>query len=229
MLFSELHPDSIDYPFDLSNHIVRLEEIREFESFPFLTPESIQILHQIINSHSDKIQSNDRISFYLRGLGYHSSFLRDLCYSPPILQYLRHITGIELIPHYLFSNVGHVNIGLPNQKDVDHWHYDSVPYVLILLVTDPMTFEGGILEYEKESRVFQVRFPHAGYAFFMKGSEIRHHVTTLHSGRRWTLINSYMDKKETRDTTNLKTFEKDPAFQKEMQHKPIFYQKIDSL
>lgn len=142
MLFSQLHLSSgIDYEFDISRHIVRVDPLvrTDSDSFVFLTPECVRILLDILDSHADKIQSSDRISSYLRGLGYHSSFLRNLCYSASVLEYLQSITGLNLMPHYLFSNVGHVNIGLPNQRDVDHWHYDSVPYVLILLLTDPMT------------------------------------------------------------------------------------------
>jgi hypothetical protein len=222
-MFEDLHNNVIDYEFNFSKHIIYLDEIKDLESFAFLTSDSIKILNQIIDSNIDKIKSNERISYYIRGLGYYSNFVRNLCYNSDILDYLKKLTGIDLIPHYLFSNVGHINIGIPNEKEIDHWHYDSVPYVLIILLTNPDTFVGGVLEYEKNSEIFQVNFSDVGCAFFMKGSEIKHHVTQLYSGRRLTLINSYMDKNEIYDTTNLKTFEKDEYFQKEYLYKQKFF------
>lgn len=106
---------------------------------------------------------------------------------------------------------------------IDQWHFDSVPYVLIILLSDPTTFEGGILEFEYDNKINQVDFPNIGYAFFMKGSEIRHHVTKLLFGKRITLINSYMDKDDHDDITNLKTFEKDENFLKEIEYKNKFF------
>lgn len=217
-MFEDLHDNFIDYEFNPAKHISDPKVIQELKPFSFLTVRCVNILNTIIESHMHMMTSSERISHYIRGLGYHSSFIRDLCYAPTILELLKRLTGIDLVPHYIFSNVGHINIGMPNEKDVDQWHYDSVPYVLVILLSDPSSFQGGILEYEYESNIIPVIFSKAGEAFFMKGSEIKHHVTPLTHGRRLTLINSYMDMNALTDSTNLDTFKNDHHFEKEYRH-----------
>jgi len=223
-MFEDLHDHYVDFEFDMGkNIIVQNNDIESFKTFPLLTNESISILLRIIETHKDKIQSNKRTANYIRGLGYHSSFIRDLCYHQEMLLYLQKITGLDLVPHYLFSNIGHINIGLPNEKDVDDWHYDSVPYVLIILISEPENFTGGRLEYELDGHIQQVYFPIAGSAFFMKGSSIKHHVTRVCSGKRISLINSYIDKKNPHDETILKTFEHEPCFSKEIKYRDKWF------
>lgn len=225
-MFKELHNNLIDYDFNFNKSINCLDKIENLKPFKYLSENSIKILNEIIDNNKDLIKSSDRIPSFIRGIGYHSNFIRELCYNDEILKYLKKITGINLIPHYLFSNVGHINIGLPNNKEIDKWHFDSVPYVLIILLSDPKNFSGGILEYEINSKIYQVYFPNAGYAFFMKGSEIKHHVTKLNFGKRITLINSYMDKDVSLDSTNLKTFENDENFKNEYKFKDVFFKNL---
>ncbi|NDE13702.1 hypothetical protein EBZ80_02095 [bacterium] len=95
--------------------------------------------------------------------------------------------------------------------------------MLVILLSDPETFSGGVLEYEKDGSIVPVWFTAAGQAFFMKGSELRHHVTRLVYGKRLTLINSYMERHDY--TTNLKTFEHEDNFEAELRYKPIFLKK----
>ena len=205
-----------DYNFNFTTHIISIYSIENLKPFCFLTPDALEVLHQIIEKNQVYIQSNERIPNFLRGLVYHSTFIRELCYHPLVLEYLSKLTGIQLIPHYLASNVGHVNIGLVNQKDVDQWHYDSVPYVLIILLTDPGTFHGGNLDYELNDEIHKVEFLNAGQAIFLKGSKIKHHVTKVLSGKRITLINSYMDANDLVDNTKLSTFSKEQRFNQEL-------------
>jgi len=205
-----------DYNFYFKNHIISIDSIENLKPFCFLTSNALEILHQIIEKNKVHIQSNERIPNFLRGLVYYSTFIRDLCYHSLVLEYLSKLTGIQLIPHYLASNVGHVNIGLVNQKDVDQWHYDSVPYVLIVLLTDPTKFQGGNLEYELNDKIHCVPFCSAGDAIFLKGSEIKHHVTRVLSGKRITLINSYMDANDLIDSSKLPTFSKEEHFHQEL-------------
>lgn len=208
--------------FRFAKSIVGSAEMTDGGVFHFLTVRALAVLHEIIHEHARLIRSNDRHTF-LRGLGYHSAYVRDLCYDPAVLAHLRALTGLDLIPHYLFSNVGHVNVGVPNDREVDRWHLDSVPYVLVILLSDPEIFSGGVLEYEKDGAIVPVRFTAAGQAFFMKGSSVRHHVTRLVSGRRLTLINSYMERHD--HTTNLETFRHEENFEAELRYRPIFLEK----
>lgn len=105
--------------FDFSKDIVYTHRIDFLKPFLFLSYRSIKILIEIIEKNYYRSRSSDRIPIFIRGLGYHSRFIRDLCYHSDTLNHLRKLTGINLIPHYLFSNVGHVNIGIPNDKEID--------------------------------------------------------------------------------------------------------------
>ncbi len=224
-MFTQLITDNlVDFPFNFEKHIIQFENYNELEPFPFLNETTINILEKIIKNNMQYLQTNKRTANYIRGIGYRSHFIRELCYNPSILEYLQRLTGITLIPHYLLSNIAHVNIGIDNNKDVDEWHYDSVPYVLIILLSEPTTFEGGILEYEKDGNIHVVDFPHVGNAFFMKGSSLKHRVTRILKGQRISLINSYMDINEKKDNdTKMKTFEIDANVEQEYFYGKTFW------
>lgn len=211
-------PPMDDVVFEFEKHIVQTASYLPLQPFLFLNRASVDILNSILDSHEEQFKrSNHRTACFLRGLGYVSSFIKSLGDHPDVLDYLSLLTGISLIPHYLFSNIGHVNIGTSSQnQNVDDWHYDSVPYVLIILLTSPTEFDGGHLEYVKDDGILRITFPEAGYALFMKGSEIRHRVTRVTRGCRRTIIFSYMDRHERKDTTRLETFENDTFFNKEL-------------
>jgi hypothetical protein len=222
-MFETLFPILTDYSFDFEKHIIQQKLVKEFEPFPFLTKDCLEILKKIIENEKKNVQSNDRISNFIRGIGYSSTFVRELCYHPKVLEYLKNLTELDLEPHYLLSNIAHINIGLPNNKDVDKWHFDSVSYVLIIILSEPEEFKGGILEYKKDDQIHQVKFKKAGEAFFMRGSKIEHHVTPVLEGNRMTLINSYMDSNETQDDTRIETFEKEKNFREEYEKGKKFW------
>lgn len=228
MFLDVVNPPPIDYIFDVKIHLLRpdLGSIANegMIPFPLLSLECTDIIHRIIDHHQDKITSSHRIPSFIRGLGYESSFLRDVSHHPSMLQLLHERTGLTIIPHYLLSNVAHINIGVPNGKPVDGWHYDSVPYVMIIMIADPNDFDGGVLEYEKDGTIHPVRFHSKGEAIFMKGSEIRHHVTNVVKGKRITLINSYMEFNfNIRDCTIMNTFRSDPRHEIERLRAELWY------
>lgn len=220
-----LDADASDYPFHFETHMRGNPHlIQPCVPFPYLTPTALTIVRGILETRDKEMRSSERTPCFLRGLGYTSSFIRNLCYHPDVLSYLRPQTGIHLQPHYLLSNVGHVNKGVPNDREVDRWHYDSVAYVLILLISDPNTFEGGILEYENErAEVVPVHFSQAGYAVFMKGSQVKHHVTSVKTGIRLSMIHSYIDRDDPIDRTTLSTFDQEVQFSQEYACRHVYY------
>lgn len=222
-MFETLFPITTDYYFDFDTHIIKQSLVKEFEPFSFLTNDCLEVLKKIIEKEKKNVQSTDRTSNFIRGIGYKSTFVRELCYHPKVLEYLQSITCLNLEPHYLLSNVAHINIGLPNNKDVDKWHFDSVSYVLIIMLSDPEHFKGGILEYKKDGQIHQVKFKRAGEAFFMRGSKIEHHVTPVLEGNRMTLINSYMDSNNKKDDTRIETFKKEKNFREEYEKGKKFW------
>jgi len=101
----------------------------------------------------------------------------------------------------------------PNLAPVDQWHVDAVPFVLILILSDMEGMEGGELECVRrkgkeagmkliadtnnnvpEEDLLRVSYERMGYALFMQGCEIVHHVTPVLKAKepRVTVVNSYM-------------------------------------
>ena len=95
-------------------------------------------------------------------------------------------------------------------KKVDQWHLDSVPYVMVILLSDATDMQGGDLQVARlpdadialkqlkndaidPSNIDVVNYPGPGHAIFMQGSRIAHGVTPVMFARepRLTLVNSY--------------------------------------
>ncbi|CAF4290658.1 unnamed protein product, partial [Adineta steineri] len=150
---------------------------------------------------------------------------------PRVLQHLSNITGdVELIPTTLQSNYSHTNIGYANMTTVDHFHRDSVPYVLILLASDMTNTIGGELQlierqHEEAFRLieqYEGKVPKefvrstdylgSNSCVFMQGCRIVHGVTGIESCTepRITVVNSYMSSNPfVVDHTRYDTFRKE--------------------
>ncbi len=162
----------------------------------------MRVLREIIERNSKHIKSCDRQPRFIRGLAYTSKFLRDLNEHPAVLNVLSSFAGQPLVPHYMPSNYAHINIGRPPPSasepspPVDQWHADSVPFVLIIILSDLQDMQGGELQCVRRkcreagfalieetqnnvpaSELLNVSYEKKGYALFMQGSEIVHHVT----------------------------------------------------
>jgi hypothetical protein len=101
---------------------------------------------------------------------------------------------------------------------VDQWHVDSVSYVLVLMVSDPIGVVGGELQVLKKDRcgtdmkailnilnsqtdaytpqdIMTINYGEAGAGIFMQGSHIFHQVTQViksDTGPRISFVDSYM-------------------------------------
>ena len=147
----------------------------------------------------------------LRGLSHRSQFIRDFNYCPVLLDHFSKITGTPLCPHQMSFNHSQMNFGeIGNPKAVDEWHIDSVPYVVVILLSDTTDMVGGELKVallgdpsESIDKIHSgtlsakyidtVQYPGPGYCIFMQGSRIAHTVTPVVAGRetRLTCVNSY--------------------------------------
>ena len=99
-----------------------------------------------------------RSSQVLRGLSYRSKFIRDLTYSPQVLNLLSSCCGEHVHPSDICMNNPQINFGeIGEEKPVDIWHLDSVPYVMVILLSDAEGMVGGELEVrvceERKARV----------------------------------------------------------------------------
>jgi len=84
----------------------------------------------------------------LRGLGYHSKFIEDFLHDESFLDQVSKIAGERLCPSTFGSHIVQVNFGkVGNDKaEVDKWHFDSVDYVLVIILSDIEDMVGGELE-----------------------------------------------------------------------------------
>jgi len=189
-------------------------------AFRLLSEEGVTVLRRILERNQRLLRTCQRIPSFIRGMAYTSRFIRDLNESPVVLEALSRFAGQKLLPHYLGMNYSHTNFGrlpkpgtLLNEIPVDQWHTDSVPFVLIIILSDLSGMVGGELQcirrkgraagFELIERtqnhvdaadLLNVSYEKKGYALFMQGSEIVHHVTSVQSAiePRITMVNSYM-------------------------------------
>ncbi len=167
--------------------------------FQLLSAEGMLVIRRIVAREQQHAQTSARLAQYLRFLAYRSRWVRDFNRAPEVLALFSRLAGQELMAHSMPSNYSHANIGVVgSSKNVDHWHVDSVPFVVVILITDMAGSTGGNLELIKNlppTQAFQlladtsnqvppehlltVNYPGPGAAVFMQGSLIAHHVTPV--------------------------------------------------
>lgn len=205
-------------------------------AFKVLSDEGIVVLSKIIEENLSKGKSfgvGNRTPMSLRGLAFSSKFIRDFNECPILLNFLSKLAGLQLIPHTYVSSYSHCNIGaVGDNVPVDQWHADSVPFVLVILMSDlGPSAQGGELQVIKMPReesfrvltetsgnipnefLVNVKYPGVGWALFMQGSHMVHHVTPVKNGAcpRITVVNSYMPlNANVLDETRLAIFKNEP-------------------
>lgn len=205
------------------------------EPFRLLSEEGVQVLRGIMEANEVHAKSNERIPKCLRGLAYRSQFVRDLTYSPEVLELVSQLAGKPLAPHGMPMNIGHTNWGRKVNGEngeeaviVDQWHVDSVDYVMVLILSDLSKMVGGDLEVlhkagvrdnaeflqagigpDMQKHVRKVAYPGAGYCIFMHGSQILHRVSPISFAdeARISCVTSYMSRNVfDEDSTRFHTF-----------------------
>jgi hypothetical protein len=217
------HPEHL-VDLDFKQRPFPLPKGEPFPGLAFTTPfrlmseEGVKVLREIVQKHSNNPmlkQSDNRTPLCLRGLGYVSPFVRDLNLSPEVTGLLESFAMDPLCAHTMPMNYSQINVGLiGGDRPVDAWHVDSVDYVMVVMLSDSRDMDGGrlevvmrptaealeLMEIRKgkllESELMNVKYPAAGWACFMQGCKMLHHVTPVKSARepRLTLINSYVSR-----------------------------------
>jgi len=183
--------------------------------FRILSDEGVRVFKEIIGANEGYAHSHERTPKLLRGLAYRSKFMRDFLYNNFVLEHLEKMCRTPMSPHGVLMHGNQVNFGEANgqKKMVDGWHLDSVPYVLVVSLSDPDEYEGGELQIARYPSIDEVlqrlqrkevpagavltdtlKYPGAGYAVFMQGSQIAHGVAPVLSGQRITMVNSYLSR-----------------------------------
>lgn len=202
----------------LSDFGYREQEIAECPSdfavssiFRVLSDEGAACLLDVCRQLSEFTSSNARIDRNTRGGVFRSRFLRDLCLSPDVTNFMSEIAGVELLPHSIGHQLGHLNYNpFEIGKNVDKWHVDTLRYDYVMFVTDPKSVTGGEFQYFRGTkhemaefaaqghevpadRIVSPAMPGPGYAVMQQGNMVVHQAKGLREeGERITMVNGYV-------------------------------------
>lgn len=111
-----------------------------------LSKEGLRVLNSILQTHIHKAKQNPR-SYSLRGLTYWSPFVRAFTSHPKFMKYVSGMANKPLCTHSFGMHL-QVNFGKleNNGRDVDQWHFDSVDFVHVILLSNLEGMVGGELE-----------------------------------------------------------------------------------
>jgi hypothetical protein len=131
-------------------------------TFSVLSNEGIRVVDHVLNGIEKYAVNSPRIPNVLRGGAFRSSFLNGLGHSAAILSLVSALARCELIYHPMKIHQLHINLkpsedddtedsqlgnAVTVKKNVDKWHVDTTPFVLIVFCTDPESYEGGELRF----------------------------------------------------------------------------------
>ena len=179
--------------------------------FRVLSEEGAACLRFVCDQLEAFTTSNARIERNVRGGVYRSRFLRDLCLSPDVTDFMSQIAKVSLAPHSIAHQLGHLNYN-PMQvgKNVDKWHVDTLRYDYVMFVTDPQSVKGGAFQYYRgtkdevahlkaqgkalhQDKIISPNMPGPGYAVLQQGNMVVHQAKGLEEeGRRITMVNGYV-------------------------------------
>ena len=131
--------------------------------FCVLSPLGAETLYHTVKRLEEFAISNPRIERNVRCGVYCSKFLRDLCLSPDITEFLSDIADLKLKPHKIPHQLGYMNFN-PKQigKNVDKWHVDTLRFDYVMFVTDPIKNQGGQFQYFKGTKEEMAALKKAG-------------------------------------------------------------------
>ncbi len=179
--------------------------------FRILSDEGAACLYEVCKQLEAFTTSNPRIQRNMRGGVYRSKFLRDLCINTEVAEFISRICGVELIPHTIPHQLGHLNYA-PAEigENVDKWHVDTLRYDYVMFVTDPEKNDGGAFQYYRGTKhevaelhkagkpldpvkVISPKMPGPGYAIMQQGNMVVHQAKGLTApGERITMVNGYI-------------------------------------
>ena len=180
-------------------------------SFKVMSDEGMSVLDIALAGIEKYSVKSPRIPKVLRGGVFRSKFLNGMGHSAAVLRHVSSLAGCELVYHPMKLHQIHVNWkpDSDHEINVDKWHCDTTPFVLILFCTDPSEYSGGTLQYFKgtreegtallsagngvpAARIINVGLQSKGHGVFMQGWRVFHQVTSVTSGpARTTAVFSF--------------------------------------
>ncbi|KAI0190453.1 hypothetical protein EV127DRAFT_495151 [Xylaria flabelliformis] len=150
----------------------------------------------------------------VRGMGRERApFTYDAWYCPELIANISSVAGMDLVPSMDFE-VANINISINNNEgntpspvtedkgdkldefSTVHWHYDSYPFVCVVMLSDCTGMVGGETALRiPGGRIEKVRGPAMGTAVVMQGRYIEHQVLKAIGGReRISMVTSFRPK-----------------------------------
>ncbi|KAL0482495.1 ubiquitin-related modifier [Acrasis kona] len=177
---------------------------------------TLRRITELATSHQYVRKSYNRGALVLRGLTHVSDFVRDLTEDERVNSLVSTMAGELLTSHGMIMNRGHVNVGeIGTGRPVDQWHVDSGDYALVIMLSDTDGMVGGDFQIalrdpdtakrllkenngqlKEGDEVLTIKYPGKGWALFMQGCLMLHHVTEVKSSpietKRVSFVNTYM-------------------------------------
>ena len=105
------------------------------DAFQFLSTEGSRVAREILTAMKKCAMDNGR-STCVRGIWHMSPFFRDLMLCDEVLDHFEKIIGEPVLPNFYLYNT-QINVGkVGGDGPVDQWHFDSVNYVAVTLLSD---------------------------------------------------------------------------------------------
>ncbi|KAL2860048.1 hypothetical protein BJX68DRAFT_251870 [Aspergillus pseudodeflectus] len=189
------------------------------EPFPLFTPEAIRQMRGEIFSEAVLEHCRFSSSFcanMIRGMGHaRAPFIYDVWKSPDVLSKISAAAGIDLIPAFDYeianinvavrddddgidtstntTNLAVKNVSEDNDVPAFAWHYDSFPFVCVIMLSDCSGMVGGETAIRlPDGSVKKVRGPAQGYAVVMQGRYLEHQALKALGGReRITMVTPF--------------------------------------
>jgi hypothetical protein len=136
----DLNFEKVDYPLGADVGLAYADPVK------IMSEEGLSVLRSIIHDNKSKATAHAR-GLSLAGLAYESQFVHDMLYDERFLNFVSRMANEPLCPHTLGNHVAHVNFGkIDPTYEADKWHFDSVDYVLVIVLSDVEGMVGGSLE-----------------------------------------------------------------------------------
>ncbi len=182
--------------------------------FRLLSDLGVEALKESIENLKGLRRKSERMANFIRGSIFYSPFIKELCLSADVNNFIKSMTNSSVLPHPMGLYQGHINLCPEEEgREVDRWHTDTVTLDYVLMVTDPKEYSGGHFEFfqctkaqairsmirdEADPHIVKVEFPKAGYAILQQGNMVVHRASAVSKGvERTTLVQSYIP-----DSTN---------------------------
>ncbi|KPM44121.1 hypothetical protein AK830_g2432 [Neonectria ditissima] len=180
------------------------------DPFPLFSEEAIGVMRKEIFTTEvweNCMHSTEFAACQLRGhCPQYAPFMTQAWKDPKTLSIISKVAGVDLIPNIEYE-IGNINIsvhdlskdsigatdGKARDLSVTKWHYDSYPFVCVVMMSDASNMVGGETAIQcGTGEVLKVRGPQMGSAVVLQGRYVLHQALAALGGQeRITMITSF--------------------------------------